>query len=69
MRQSRSHTKSGPGRYHGQGAIFTHAGKRYVTPSERRFPVAIHGGNWKGAQYLSYREHDALTRERLAVQS
>lgn len=41
---------------------------RQVRESKRRFPVAIHGGNWKGVKYLSYREHDELTRARL-VQS
>lgn len=68
MRHNRSHTKSGPGRYHGQGAMTVHEGVRYVKPSQPRFPVAVHGGNWKGVKYLSYREHDELTRARL-VQS
>lgn len=48
-------TKRGPGRRHFQGA------------SQRRFPVAAHGGNWQGQPYISYREHDHLTRVRLAT--
>lgn len=36
-RASRSHTKSGPGRYHGQGTMTEHNGVRYVRPSRRRF--------------------------------
>lgn len=45
-----------------------HEDVRYARPSQPRFPVAIHGGNWKGVKYLSYREHDELMRARL-VQS
>jgi hypothetical protein len=42
---------------------------RYVKPSQPRLPVAAHGGNWKGVQYLSYREHDEQVRARIAVWS
>lgn len=59
-RSERSHTKAGPGRYHGQGALITHEDKRYVRQSRRRFPVAIHGGNWQGVPYNSYRELDRV---------
>ena len=41
-------TKRGPGRRHFQGK------------SERRFPVAVHGGNWQGQPYISYRELDRV---------
>jgi hypothetical protein len=33
---------------------------RYVRPSQPRFPVAVHGGNWKGQPYIAYREHDRI---------
>jgi len=62
-RSSRSHTKSGPGRYHGQGAMFiTPDGERVVRKSKRRFPVALQGGNWQGMSYISYAQHDAIKR-------
>lgn len=41
-------TKRGPGRRHFQGK------------SQRRFPVAAHGGSWQGKTYLAYREHDRV---------
>lgn len=61
-RTSRSHTKSGPGRYHGTGLmIVTPDGDRIVR-APRGLRIASYGGNWKGAEYLSYREHDRVNR-------
>lgn len=69
-RSSRSHTKAGPGRYHGSGVMFVHPMTdergRPKQPG-RRSPVAIHGGNWKGKEYLSYREHDLARRRNLLL--
>ena len=68
---NRSHTKAGPGRYHGQCRLIVDQGGNVlgVREPQRKFPVAQLGGNWQGLKYLSYREHDALTRERLALDS
>jgi len=60
----RSHTKAGPGRYHGQCKLIADIegnvlGARSPT---RRLPAARQGGNWKGVEYLSYAEHDRLKR-------
>ncbi len=66
MRHSRSHTKTGPGRYHGEGKLYTAVDKtRFVKQPERRFAVAIRGGSWKGKPYITYREHDRFVRQRL----
>lgn len=68
-RSSRSHTKSGSGRYHGEGALIVDPttgkilGTRASAP--RRAPAA-QGGNWKGKQYLSYRESDRIRFLQLA---
>lgn len=65
---ARSHTKSGPGRTHGQCKLIAdpttgqHLG---VTKPQPRLALAVLGGNWKGKQYLSYREHDAHMRASL----
>lgn len=62
---ARSHTKSGPGRTHGQCQLIRepitgeHLG---VKQPRRRFAMPNFGGNWKGKEYLSQREHDMLTR-------
>lgn len=31
-------------------------------PGSKRLAPAIYGGNWQGLEYLTYREHDMLTR-------
>lgn len=62
-RASRSHTKSGPGRYSGIGRMIIDPtdGKHIgVTQPKQRFAPAAFGGNWKGTEYLSYREADRL---------
>jgi hypothetical protein len=64
-RSSRSHTKSGSGRYHGAGQLIAHPQTGAiigVTQPVQRLAPAIDGGNWRGADYLSYREHDQLRR-------
>lgn len=71
-RANRSHTKSGPGRYHGQGTLANvssnPAQPKFINlGSSQRLPVAAHGGNWKGKEYLSYREHDQEMRYAMAA--
>lgn len=62
---ARSHTKSGPGRTHGQCRLIAdpttgeHLG---VTTPQQRLAPAAYGGNWKGKEYLSARESDMLVR-------
>lgn len=67
--RSRSHTKKGPGRYHGQGAMITIrpllTDIRIVKPAQRRFPIAQRGGNWQGLEYLTMAEHDRIQSFRL----
>lgn len=31
-------------------------------PGSKRLNVRVPGGNWQGTEYLSYAEHDMLTR-------
>mgnify|MGYP001590734952 FL=1 len=50
-------TKRGPGRKHYEGK-----------PNQRRKP-AVHGGNWQGLEYLTYMEHDAVTRSYFSMPS
>ena len=68
MSRNRSHTKSGPGRYHGSCQLIVDPSNGKVLgvhkPQQRLAP-AIHGGNWQGKKYLSYREHDVQARARL----
>jgi len=62
---ARSHTKKGPGRTHGQCTLIVDPtdGKHLgVRAPVRRHAMAAFGGNWQGQEYLSYREHDMLTR-------
>lgn len=68
-RSSRSHTKSGSGRYHGECHLIVDPTNGKIlgtrTPVQRLQPAA-HGGNWKGKQYLSYRESDRIRLLQLA---
>ena len=50
-------TKAGSGR--------SHHGRK---PRQRLRP-AVHGGSWQGRDYLTYVEHDAITRSYLAMPS
>lgn len=62
---ARSHTKSGPGRTHGQCQLIvdpTNGQHLGVRQPKRRLADAQYGGNWKGVEYLSQREHDMVTR-------
>jgi hypothetical protein len=62
---ARSHTKSGPGRTHGQCQLIvdpTNGQHLGVKQPKQRLALAAHGGNWKGVEYLSMRESDTLTR-------
>lgn len=45
-----TYTKSGPGRKH------------KARKPRRRLAPAQYGGNWKGIEYLTYREHDRVNR-------
>jgi hypothetical protein len=62
---NRSHTKSGPGRTHGQCKLIVDPQNGNVlgvrSPSPTR-STANYGGNWQGKEYLTYREHDLVTR-------
>lgn len=64
-RASRSHTKSGPGRYHGQCGMFVFNERRIVKNPQQRLAPAITGGSWKGLEYLTLAEHDRCTRAAL----
>lgn len=63
--KSRSHTKSGPGRSHGQCRLIvdpTNGDHLGVRSPVSKHPLAVDGGNWQGKEYLSYREHDRINR-------
>lgn len=67
---ARSHTKSGPGRSHGQCQLIadpTNGKHLGVRTSVQRLAPANFGGNWKGLDYLSYRELDMKRREGLTM--
>lgn len=49
---SANYTKRGPGRAH----------RRIRRFPRKRLAPAIYGGNWQGAEYLTYREHDLVNR-------
>jgi hypothetical protein len=60
--QQRSHTKSGPGRFHGEGRLFfLEGGATVVREPAKRLRGTRFGGNWKGAPYLSQYESDHIT--------
>lgn len=62
--QQRSHTKSGPGRFHGEGRLFFIEGQKraVVRESQQRLRTARFGGNWKGLPYFSFAETDSIFR-------